>query len=62
MYGTNIYLNFIRTTVYLWSLRFEASASLYEFWLEDKLIIKPNIEDKSEALPDFVNFYWNMKV
>ncbi|KAG0975044.1 hypothetical protein G6F29_011811 [Rhizopus arrhizus] len=44
------------TTVYLWSLRFEASASLYEFWLEDKLTIKPSIKDKSEALPDFVSF------
>ncbi|KAG1137090.1 hypothetical protein G6F37_012425 [Rhizopus arrhizus] len=49
------------TTVYLWSLRFESSASLYEFWLEDKLVIKPSIKDKSEALPDFISFYWNMK-
>ncbi|EIE85430.1 hypothetical protein RO3G_10140 [Rhizopus delemar RA 99-880] len=51
----------LETTVYLWSLRFESSACLYEFWLEDKLIIKPSIEDKLEALPDFISFYWNMK-
>ncbi|KAG1446285.1 hypothetical protein G6F46_011926 [Rhizopus delemar] len=52
---------FGKTTVYLWSLRFESIACLYEFWLEDRLTIKPSIEDKSEALPGFIRFYWNMK-
>ncbi|KAG1053460.1 hypothetical protein G6F43_004462 [Rhizopus delemar] len=50
------------TTVYLWSLRFESIACLYEFWLEDRLTIKPSIKDKSEALPGFIRFYWNMKI
>ncbi|KAG1176736.1 hypothetical protein G6F46_002079 [Rhizopus delemar] len=48
-------------TLYLWSLRFEPEGPVYELWLEDMLLIRPDIEDKLEALPAFINFFWNFK-
>ncbi|KAI9470665.1 MAG: hypothetical protein EXX96DRAFT_622871 [Benjaminiella poitrasii] len=39
------------------SLRFEPNGSLYELWLDDSLLIQPEFEEKSEALPKFINFY-----
>ncbi|RCH89331.1 hypothetical protein CU098_009664, partial [Rhizopus stolonifer] len=48
-------------TLYLWSVCFEKDGDIYELWLEHRLQIKPYIEDKFENLPNFVNFFWNMK-
>ncbi|KAI8387521.1 hypothetical protein BD560DRAFT_320769, partial [Blakeslea trispora] len=48
-------------SLYLWSLRFEQKAQIYELWLEDMLLIKPNFEDKLEALSGFLRFFWAMK-
>ncbi|KAG1466888.1 hypothetical protein G6F56_004605 [Rhizopus delemar] len=47
--------------IYLWSLRFEPKGPIYELWLEDTLYIKPDIDDKLDALPRFLNFFWGMK-
>ncbi|KAI8091742.1 hypothetical protein BDF21DRAFT_449119 [Thamnidium elegans] len=49
------------TTVYLWSMSFIPDESIYELWLEDILEIKPDIDDKLEAIPNFVQFYWKTK-
>ena len=49
------------TTVYLWSMSFVPDESIYEFWLEGILEIKPSIDDKLEAIPNFVQFYWKTK-
>ncbi|RCI00582.1 hypothetical protein CU097_014708 [Rhizopus azygosporus] len=35
--------------------------TIYELWLEDFLEIKPDIDDKLEAIPNFLQFYWKMK-
>ncbi|KAG1136731.1 hypothetical protein G6F37_011747 [Rhizopus arrhizus] len=48
-------------TLYLWSLRFEPEGPVYKLWLEDMLLIKPDIEDKLEAMPAIINFFWNFK-
>ncbi|CAO3621281.1 unnamed protein product [Mucor hiemalis] len=48
-------------TLYLWSVCFKKDADVYELWLEHRLQIKPSFEDKLENLPNFVNFFWNMK-
>ena len=45
----------------MWSLRFEPEGPVYELWLEDMLLIKPDIEDKLEAMPAIINFFWNFK-
>lgn len=34
---------------------------MYELWLEDKLVIKPDIKDKLHAIPNFIQFYWKTK-
>lgn len=39
--------------IYLWSLRFEPKGPIFELWLEDTLYIKPDIDDKLDALPRF---------
>ncbi|KAI7899312.1 uncharacterized protein BX663DRAFT_441561 [Cokeromyces recurvatus] len=46
---------------YLWSLRFEPKDPIFELWLEDTLYIKPDIDNKLETLPCFLNFFWGMK-
>ncbi|KAI7891202.1 uncharacterized protein EV154DRAFT_509002 [Mucor mucedo] len=45
----------------LWSLRFEPKGPIFELWLEDTLYIKPDIDDKLDALPRFLKFFWRMK-
>jgi hypothetical protein len=35
--------------------------AIYELWLEGFLEIKPDIDDKLEAIPNFLQFYWKMK-
>ncbi|KAI9481550.1 MAG: hypothetical protein EXX96DRAFT_608234 [Benjaminiella poitrasii] len=47
--------------VHLWSLRFEPKGPIFELWLEDTLHIKPDIDDKLDALPHFLKFFWSMK-
>ncbi|KAG2235784.1 hypothetical protein INT48_001010 [Thamnidium elegans] len=47
--------------IYLWSLRFEPKGPIFELWLEDMLYIKPGIDDKLDALPRFLKFFWGMK-
>jgi hypothetical protein len=53
--------NVLEETLYLWSLRFEPGGPVYELWLEDMLLIRPDIEDKLEAMPAIINFFWNFK-
>ncbi|KAG1471658.1 hypothetical protein G6F56_001993 [Rhizopus delemar] len=48
--------------VYLWSLRFEPKGPMFELWLEDMLYIKPDIDDKLDALPRFLKFFWGYEV
>lgn len=49
-------------SLYLWSLRFEPSAQIYELWLEETIKIKPDISDKLDALSGFLRFFWTLKV
>lgn len=43
-------------------MRFEPKGPIFELWLEDMMVIKPDIEDKLESLPSFLKFFWGMKV
>lgn len=55
---------FIHSTdraVYLCSTLLAPEETIYELWLEDFLEIKPDIDDKLEAIPNFLQFYWKMK-
>lgn len=56
-----IFVHASDTTVYLWSMSFVPDESIYELWLEDILEIKPSIDDKLEAIPNFIQFYWKTK-
>lgn len=56
-----IFVHASDTTVYLWSMSFVSDESIYELWLEDILEIKPGIDDKLEAIPNFIQFYWKTK-
>lgn len=47
--------------VYLWSMSLASEGTIYEFWLEEFLEIKPDIDDRLEAIPNFLQFYWKMK-
>ncbi|KAG1489126.1 hypothetical protein G6F48_011629 [Rhizopus delemar] len=47
--------------LHLWSLRFEPEGPVFELWLEDILYIKPDIDDKLDAFPSFLKFFWGMK-
>lgn len=47
--------------IYPWSLRFESKGLICELWLEDTLYIEPTIDDKLDALPRFLNFFWGIK-
>ncbi|KAG1413349.1 hypothetical protein G6F59_010742 [Rhizopus arrhizus] len=55
------FIHAAKETLYLWSLRFEPEGPVYELWLEDMLLIKPDIEDKLEAMPAIINFFWNFE-
>lgn len=48
--------------IYLWSLRYEHEGRAYELWLERKLVLQPEFEKRDEELPNFISFYWGMKV
>ncbi|CAO3607218.1 unnamed protein product [Mucor hiemalis] len=56
-----IFVHASDTIVYLWSVSFVPDESIYELWLEDILEIKPGIDDKLEAIPNFIQFYWKTK-
>ncbi|CEI95008.1 hypothetical protein RMCBS344292_09209 [Rhizopus microsporus] len=47
--------------VYLCSTLLAPEENIYELWLEDFLEIKPDINDKLEVIPNFLQFYWKMK-
>lgn len=53
---------FLDENIYLWSLRYESKGPIFELWLETMLHIKPEIVDKLESVPAFLNFFWVMKV
>ncbi|KAG2203447.1 hypothetical protein INT47_008174 [Mucor saturninus] len=42
-------------------MSFVPDESIYELWLEDILEIKPSIDDRLEAIPNFIQFYWKTK-
>jgi hypothetical protein len=48
-------------TVYLWSISLAPEGTIYKLWLENLLEIKPDIGDKLEAIPNFLQSYWKMK-
>ncbi|KAI9258446.1 hypothetical protein EDC94DRAFT_635717 [Helicostylum pulchrum] len=48
-------------SIRLWSLRYEPQGPVFDLWLETTLKIKPDINDKLESLPDYLNFFWVMK-
>ncbi|KAI9347086.1 hypothetical protein BD770DRAFT_446558 [Pilaira anomala] len=50
-------------TLYLWSLKYiqEANGPPYELYLESRLEIEPEYENKEEALPKLLKFYWLLK-
>ncbi|KAI7865861.1 hypothetical protein BDF14DRAFT_1820712 [Spinellus fusiger] len=52
----------LRENIYLWGLRFEPKGLIFELWLENTLYTKPGIDDKLDALPRFLKFFWSMKV
>ncbi|KAG2203375.1 hypothetical protein INT47_010073 [Mucor saturninus] len=47
--------------IYFWSLRFEPKGLIFELRLKDTLYIKPDIDDKLDALPHFLKLFWDMK-
>ncbi|KAG1146909.1 hypothetical protein G6F37_004431 [Rhizopus arrhizus] len=56
-----LFRTWCRKNIYLWSLRFEPKGPIFELWLEDTLYIKPDIDDKLDALPRFLKFFWGLK-
>ncbi|KAG1449113.1 hypothetical protein G6F46_001409 [Rhizopus delemar] len=46
--------------IQLWSIRFEPEG-IFDFWRETFFDIKPDFEDKLDALPRLISFCWTMK-
>ncbi|ORE15906.1 hypothetical protein BCV71DRAFT_184482, partial [Rhizopus microsporus] len=47
--------------VYLYSMLPASEGTIYELWLKDLLEIKPDIDDKLEAIPNVLQFCWKKK-
>ncbi|KAI9475749.1 MAG: hypothetical protein EXX96DRAFT_457602, partial [Benjaminiella poitrasii] len=47
--------------IFLWGLRYKPEGAMFELWQENALLIKPDIDDKLEALPSFLQFFWSLK-
>ncbi|KAG1133324.1 hypothetical protein G6F37_013304 [Rhizopus arrhizus] len=46
--------------IQLWSIRFEPEG-IFDFWRETFFDIKPDFEDKLNALPRLISFCWTVK-